>query len=198
MLATAAPLARWIDVFCEPGSPHAFDADEARAVVLAGRAAGLDLRIHGNQLGPGPGVQLAVELGAASVDHCTHLSAADIDALADAAGSTVVTFLPGVEFCTPPPSPTRPTSTGRRLDRAGHRLQPELPLLDAVHDRARRPRDTRQAPLRRDDSRLRPISGVSTSVRSSSAPGDLAVIHAPSYVHLAYRPVRSARALELE
>ena len=70
MLDACAPHARWIDVFCEEG---AFDADQSRAVLEAGRAAGLGLRVHGNQLGPGPGVQLAVELGAASADHCTYL-----------------------------------------------------------------------------------------------------------------------------
>ena len=74
MLAAAAPHARWADVFCEPRSAHAFTAEEARVVLLAARGAGLELRVHGNQLGPGPGVQLAVELGAASVDHCTYLS----------------------------------------------------------------------------------------------------------------------------
>jgi imidazolonepropionase len=86
MLAACAPHARWIDVFCEPASPHAFDGDEARTVLTAGRAAGLELRVHGNQLGHGPGVGLAVELDAASVDHCTYLSASDVDALAG--GST--------------------------------------------------------------------------------------------------------------
>ena len=55
MLHAAAPYARWIDVFCEPHSPHAFDADEARHILKAGAAAGLGLRVHGNQLGPGPG-----------------------------------------------------------------------------------------------------------------------------------------------
>jgi imidazolonepropionase len=70
MLDACAPYARWIDVFCEPASPHAFDADESRSVLAAGRAKGLGLRVHGNQLAPGPGVRLAVELEAASVDHC--------------------------------------------------------------------------------------------------------------------------------
>src|SRR5204863_6646207 len=78
MLAACAPLARWIDVFCERG---AFDADQSRAVLEAGRAAGLVPRIHANQLGHGPGVRLGVELGAASADHCTYLDDADIDAL---------------------------------------------------------------------------------------------------------------------
>src|SRR4029453_349784 len=98
MLAACAPHARWIDVFCEPASAHAFDGDEARAVLMAGRAAGLGLRVHANQLSAGPGVQLAVELGAASADHCTHLSAADIDALAGS--DTVATLLPGAGFST--------------------------------------------------------------------------------------------------
>ena len=112
MLAACAPHARWIDVFCEPASPHAFDGDEARAVLEAGRAAGLGLRVHGNQLGPGPGVALAVELGAASVDHCTYLTDADVDALAG--GDTVATLLPGVEFSTRSPYPD-----ARRLLDAG-------------------------------------------------------------------------------
>src|SRR5215470_12682926 len=75
MLEACAPLSHWIDVFCERG---AFDEDQSRAVLEAGRSAGLGLRVHGNQLGPGPGIRLAVELGAASVDHCTHLTRADV------------------------------------------------------------------------------------------------------------------------
>ncbi len=77
-----------------------------------GRAAGLGLRVHGNQLAAGPGVRLAVELDAASVDHCTHLTDADIDALAG--GDTVATLLPGVEFSTRSPYPD-----ARRLLDAG-------------------------------------------------------------------------------
>src|SRR4051794_27365298 len=100
MLAACAPVARWIDVFCERG---AFDADQSRAVLEAGRAAGLGLRVHGNQLGPGPGVQLAVEMGAASVDHCTYLGDDDVAALA--AGDTVATFLPATDFSTRQPYP---------------------------------------------------------------------------------------------
>jgi imidazolonepropionase len=98
MLAACAPHARWIDVFCERG---AFDADQSRAVLTAGREAGLGLRVHGNQLGTGPGVQLAVELGAASVDHCTYLTAADVDALAGS--DTVATLLPATDFSTRQP-----------------------------------------------------------------------------------------------
>jgi imidazolonepropionase len=100
MLAACAPYARWIDVFCERG---AFDAEQSRAVLEAGRDAGLGLRVHGNQLGPGPGSQLAVEMGAASVDHCTYLDEADIEALAGS--ETVATFLPATDFSTRQPYP---------------------------------------------------------------------------------------------
>ncbi|EFH31503.1 imidazolonepropionase [Streptomyces pristinaespiralis ATCC 25486] len=95
MLDACAPYARWVDVFCEKG---AFDGDQARAILTAGKARGLTPRVHANQLTYGPGVQLAVELEAASADHCTHLTDADMDALANSA--TVATLLPGAEFST--------------------------------------------------------------------------------------------------
>ena len=107
-------LAESIDVFCEPHSAHAFDGDEARTILEAGRAAGLALRVHGNQLGHGPGVRLACELGARSVDHCTFLDDADVEALVAARGTTVATLLPGVEFSTRSPYPD-----GRALIDAG-------------------------------------------------------------------------------
>ena len=194
MLAAAAPLARWIDVFCEPGSPHAFGVDEARAVLLAGRAAGLGLRLHGNQLGPGPGVQLAVELGAASVDHCTYLIDADVDALADAAGTTVATLLPGVEFCTHSPYPD-----AARLLRAGvsvalatdcnpgtcYSSSMSFMIALAVREMGLTPAQALYAAtagsarsLRRTD-----IGQIVVGARA-----DFAVIEAPSYIHLAYRP----------
>ena len=95
MLAAVAPNAKWIDVFCDRG---AFDADQAREILLAGKAAGLAPRIHANQLQQGSGIQLAVELDCASADHCTHFDAADIAALAGS--NTVATLLPGAEFST--------------------------------------------------------------------------------------------------
>jgi imidazolonepropionase len=100
MLDACAPHAKWVDVFCERG---AFGRDEAAAVLAAGAAAGLQPRVHANQLGTGPGVQLAVQAGAASADHCTYLDDADVDALASSA--TVATLLPGVEFSTRHPYP---------------------------------------------------------------------------------------------
>lgn len=202
MLTACAPLARWIDVFCEPHSAHAFDADEARTILTAGRAAGLDVRVHANQFGPGPGVQLAVELGAASVDHCTYLSPADVDALASC--DTVATLLPGVEFATRSPYPN-----GRALIDAGVTValatdcnpgtcySSSMPLMIAlaVREMGFTPAEAlwsataggAQA-LRRDDvGRLLP-----------GARADLAIVEGPSHVYLAYRPgVPLTRALDL-
>ncbi len=200
MLTACAPLARWIDVFCEPASPHAFDGDEARAVLRAGAHAGLGLRVHGNQLAPGPGARLAVELGAASVDHCTHLTGADVDALAD--GDTVATLLPGVEFSTRSPYPD-----ARRLIDAGVTValatdcnpgtcfSSSMPFAIALAVREMGMTTGEAlwaataggaAALRRDD-----IGVVRPGARA-----DLTVLDAPSYVHLAYRPgVPLARSL---
>lgn len=200
MLAACAPHARWIDVFCEPLSPHAFDEAEARAVLVAGREAGLGLRVHGNQLGPGPGVALAVELGAASVDHCTHLTWSDIDALAG--GQTVATLLPGVEFSTRSAYPD-----ARALLRAGVPValatdcnpgtcySSSMPFMIAlaVREMGMTPAEalwsaTRggAAALRRED-----IGALAPGMRA-----DLCVLDAPSHLHLAYRPgVPIARAL---
>jgi imidazolonepropionase len=109
MLEACAPYARWIDVFCDEG---AFDYDQSKAILQAGIAAGLLPRIHANQLSQGRGVELAVELGCASADHCTHLSAHDIDLLAGS--NTVATLLPGAEFSTRSEYPD-----ARRLIEAG-------------------------------------------------------------------------------
>jgi imidazolonepropionase len=109
MLAAVVPHVQWIDAFCEVG---AFDVEESREVLLAGRAAGLGLRLHGNQLGYSGGVELAVELGCASVDHCNHLSTHDIDALASS--STVATLLPACDLST-----REPMAPARQLIDAG-------------------------------------------------------------------------------
>jgi len=204
MLAACAPHARWADVFCEPASPHAFDGDEAHDVLVAAAAAGLGLRVHGNQLGHGPGVQLAVELGAASVDHCTYLSDADVDALADAASTTVATLLPGVEFCTrsPYPDAARLLAAGVSIALAtdcnpGTCYSSSLPfvLALAVREMGLTPGQAVHAAtagsarsLRRDD-----VGRLVVGARA-----DLTVLDAPSHVHLSYRAgVPIARALDL-
>jgi imidazolonepropionase len=202
MLEACAPFARWVDVFCEPASPHAFDGPASRAVLEAGRAAGLGLRVHGNQLGPGPGVQLAVELAAASVDHCTYLTDADVEALVS--GDTVATLLPGVEFSTRQPYPD-----ARRLLDAGVTValatdcnpgtcfssSMSICIALAVREMRMTPVEAvwaatagGAAALRRDD-----VGRLGVGARA-----DLCVLEAPSYRHLAYRPgVPLVRALDI-
>ncbi|RHA44353.1 imidazolonepropionase, partial [Cellulomonas rhizosphaerae] len=202
MLTACAPHARWADVFCEPASPVAFDGDEARAVLEAARSAGLGLRVHGNQLGHGPGVQLAVELGAASVDHCTFLTEEDIAALAGT--DTVATLLPGVEFSTRSPYPD-----ARRLLDAGVEValasdcnpgtcfSTSMPLMIAlaVREMGMTIAEALRAAtlggahaLRRDD-----IGHLRVGARAH-----LAVLDSPTYRHLAYRPgVPIARGVSL-
>jgi imidazolonepropionase len=194
MLVAAAPYARWIDVFCEPHSPHAFDADEARQILTAGAAVGLGLRVHGNQLGPGPGVQLAVELGAASVDHCTYLDDVDVDALADAAETTVATLLPGVEFCTrsPYPDASRLIAAGVSIALAtdcnpGTCYSSSMPWVIslAVREMGLTPAQALYAATAGSAKSLR-RTDIGRLVVGDRA--DLTVLDAPSYLYLAYRP----------
>jgi imidazolonepropionase len=202
MLEAAAPYARWIDVFCEPRSPHAFDGDEARHILEAGAAVGLGLRVHGNQLGAGPGIQLAVELGAASVDHCTYLEAADVDALAAAADTTVATLLPGVEFCTRSPYPDADVLLAAGVSVAlatdcnpGTCYSSSMPWVIslAVREMGMTPAQALFAATAGSARSLR-RTDIGRLVVGNRA--DLAVLDAPSYLHLAYRPgVPIARAL---
>ncbi|MBX3099258.1 MAG: imidazolonepropionase [Salinibacterium sp.] len=189
MLDACAPHSRWIDVFCETG---AFTVDESRRILEAGIARGLGARVHAAQLGESDGVRLAVELGAASVDHCTYLSDADIDALASS--GTVATLLPGVEFSTKHPYPD-----ARRLIDAGVTVAiasdcnpgssytTSMPLVVALAVREMGMTPTEAiaaatlggaAALRRAD-----IGNLRVGARA-----DLAILASPSYVHLAYRP----------
>jgi len=189
MLAACAPHARWIDVFCETG---AFDVDQSRAVLLAGRAAGLGLRVHGNQLGPGPGVLLAVELGAASVDHCTFLEAADIEALAG--GETVATFLPAADFSTRQPYPD-----ARRVIDAGapyaiatncnpgssYTTSMSFCIALAVRDLRM---SIEEALLAATLGGARALRRADLGRLSVGSRADVVLLDAPSYSHLVYRP----------
>jgi imidazolonepropionase len=189
MLAACAPHVRWIDAFCERG---AFDADQCRRVLEAGRAAGLGLRLHANQLGPGPGVQLAVELGCASADHCTYLTDADVEALAGS--DTVATFLPATDFSTrqPYPDARRVIDAGATVALAtncnpGSSFTTSMSFVVAlaVRDLRMTPTEALRAAtlggaraLRRDD-----VGWLGPGSRA-----DLVVLDAPSYTHLVYRP----------
>ncbi|MFJ7208752.1 imidazolonepropionase [Streptomyces sp. NPDC098789] len=191
MLAACAPYARWVDVFCEKG---AFDGDQARAILTAGAAAGLIPRIHANQLSHGPGVQLAVELEAASADHCTHLTDADVDALGQGAATTVATLLPGAEFSTRAqwPDARRLLAAGATVALStdcnpGSSYTSSMPFCIALAVR-----DMGMTP---DEALWSATAGGARALRRTDigalTPGaraDLALLDAPSHVHLAYRP----------
>lgn len=194
MLDACAPQARWVDVFCDRG---AFDADEAREVLTAGMARGLVARVHANQLQHGPGVQVAVEVGAASADHCTHLSDADVLALADSTDTpttTVATLLPGAEFSTrsPYPDARRLLDAGAMVALAtdcnpGTSFTTSMPLCIALA--------VREMHMTVAEALWAATVGGATALRRTDVgritvggPADLLALDAPSYVHLAYRP----------
>jgi len=189
MLDACARHSRWVDVFCERG---AFTPEESRRVLAAGIARGLLPRVHGNQLGHGEGVQLAVALGAASVDHCTYLSDDDVTALAGS--DTVATLLPGVEFSTRQPYPDARRLLDARVTVAlasdcnpGSSFTSSMPLMIALAVREMG-MTTAEAvwaataggarALRRDD-----VGAIAPGLRA-----DLVVLDAPTRTHLAYRP----------
>lgn len=204
MLAAALPYAKWIDVSCEPANPHAFDVEESRRIMAAGVEAGLGVRVHANHLTAGPGVALAVEFGAASVDDCAYLSAADVEALVGARETTVATLLPSVAF-----SARTPFADARALVDAGASValatgynpgtgcSTSMPfaIALAVHEMGMTPAEALRAAtltaakaVRRDDVGLIRVGGRA----------DLAVLDAPTYLHLPYRPgVPIAKTLEV-
>ncbi|MBF6084857.1 imidazolonepropionase [Nocardia cyriacigeorgica] len=189
MIPKCAPHAKWIDVFCEQG---AFDRDQAHTVLTAGIAHGLIPRVHGNQLRQGPGVQLAVELGAASVDHVTHVNAADIDALAQS--DTVATLLPGADFCTRSSYPDARALLDAGVTVAlgadcnpGTSYTTSLPFCIAIAVR-----DMHMTP---DEAVWAATAGGARALQRSDVgaltPGaraDALALDAPSHLHLAYRP----------
>ena len=209
MLAAVRPFVRWADVFCERG---AFDEDQSRRVLQACRDAGLGLRVHGNQLGVGPGVKLAVEFGAASVDHVNYLSGADVDALVaswagwDGAGAgrgTVATCLPACDLST-----RQQLAPGRELLDAGVPLAlasncnpgtsytssmafcvttAVLQMGLSVHEAVRAATYGGALALGRESGNdadgERAVGSIAVGHRA-----DLHLLNAPSATHLAYRP----------
>ena len=189
MLDACAPLADWCDVFCEP---RVFDAAHARSVLSSARAKGLGLRLHANQLEPGPGATLAAELGATSADHLTHLTDEDIAALADA--GVVATLLPAAEFST-----RSPYAPARRLLDAGVTValatdcNPGTSYTTSMgFVIALACREMRMAP---DEALHAATAGGAAAlarddigVVAPGAQGDLVVLDAATPVHLAYRP----------
>ncbi len=188
MLDAVADVATAIDAFCEDG---AFDEDQCREVLTAGKARGLGVHVHANQLRQGPGVQLAAELGALSADHCTHLSDEDVVALRDA--GVVAVLVPAAEFSTA--SPYAPAQ--RLLDAGvtvalatdcnpGTSFTTSMPFVVALGCR-----ELGMTPL--EALRAATLGGAAALGADAGhlrvgARADLVVLDAPSPTWLAYRP----------
>jgi imidazolonepropionase len=189
MLGACASEVRWADVFCERG---AFSVDEARAILLSARVAGLGVRLHGNQLGDTGGVALALELDAASVDHCTFVNDVDVEALAGS--STVATLLPGAEFSTrsPYPSARRLLDAGVRVALAtdcnpGTSYVTNMGFVIALA--------VREMGMSVDEALWAATLGGASALRRGDignlalgSRADLVILDAPRAAHLAYRP----------
>ena len=189
MLDACAPHARWVDVFCDRG---AFDADQAREVLRAGMARGLQPRVHANQLQHGDGIRVAAEVGAASADHCTFATDEDLALLADS--GTVATLLPGAEFSTRAayPDARRFIAAGVTVALAtdcnpGSSYTTSMPFCIAVA--------VRDMHLTPDEAVWSATAGGAAALRRTDvgrvavgARADLVSLDAPSHVHLAYRP----------
>ena len=189
MLDACALESKWVDVFCDTG---AFSVDEARRVLVAGVARGLQPRVHANQLGDSGGVMLALEVDAASVDHCTYLSDHEVEALA--ASRTVATLLPGADFSTKAPYP----SARRLLDAGvvvalatdcnpGTSYVTSMPFVIALA--------VREMGMTFDEALWAVTRGGALALRRSDighlgigARADLVILDAPRAAHLAYRP----------
>ena len=189
MLDACAPRARWIDVFCERG---AFDGAEAARVLAAGQAKGLLARVHAGQLGPGPGVEVAVRAGAASADHCTFLTTLDVEALASS--PTVATLLPAVEFSCRQPYPDARglLAAGATVALAtdcnpGSCFTSSMALCVALA--------VREMHLTTEEAVWSATAGGARALRRTDvghlgvgARADLLMLDAPSHAYLAYRP----------
>jgi imidazolonepropionase len=189
MLEAVAPHAKWIDVFCDRG---AFSPDQTRQILKAGIAKGLLPRLHANQLEPGEGIKVGVELGAASVDHISHFNDSDIAALANS--KTVATFLPGAEFSTRSKYPdARPIleagiSVAIASDcNPGSSYTTNMPLIIALA--------VREMFFTPEQALWSATKGGALALRRDDvghlgigAKANFAVLSSNSYLHLAYRP----------
>ena len=189
MLDSVLPFAKWIDVFCDQG---AFDVDQSRQILQAGIDKGLLPRIHANQLAPGAGVQLAVELDCASADHCTHLSDKDIEALAGS--NTVATLVPGAEFSTRAtyPNAAKLFDAGVNVALAtdcnpgsSYTTSMAFCIALAIREMGFSPEQALWSATMGGAKALRRTDVGSLAVGQSA---DLVILNAPSYLHFGYRP----------
>ena len=189
MLEAVAPYAKWIDAFCDN---EAFTVEEAREIILAGQAKGLLGRLHGNQLGDTGGIELAIELGLVSVDHCTYATDVQLESLA--ASKTVATLLPGAEFSTrsPYPDARRFFEKGVKVALAtdfnpGSSYISSMPFVMAiaVRDMHFTPEQALVAATKGGADALRRTDVGHLGIGGRA---DIVILNAPTYEYIAYRP----------
>jgi imidazolonepropionase len=189
MITQVKPYAKWIDVFCDKG---AFATEQARKILLAGKAAGLLPRLHANQLAQGDGIALGVEVGAASVDHISHFNNGDIELLQKS--KTVATFLPAAEFSTRSnyPDARRMIEAGITVALAsdcnpGSSYTTNMPFVMAlaVRDMFFTPEQALWSATKGGALALQRDDVGHLSVGSKA---DFVILKESSYIHLAYRP----------
>lgn len=189
IIPAAEGKAKWIDVFCETG---AFTEDQTRRIIEAGKAVGMKPRLHANQLTEGGALKLGAELGCVSVDHATFASDEDLAVLAEA--GTVVTLLPSIEFSTrqPYPDARRYVDAGVRLAIAsdcnpGSGFSNSMPFVIAIGVRDMH-FTVEQAVWAATAGGANALQRTDVGHLGVGARADLAILDAPSYRHLAYRP----------
>ena len=189
MLPAAKGIAKFVDVFCETG---AFTVDESREILAAARELGFERKIHANQLGQSDSIKLALEINAVSADHVTHFTDEDVKDLADSA--IVATLLPATEFSTnsPYPDAKRLINAGLKVAIAtncnpGSSFTTSMPFCIAVA--------VREMNFSIEEALWSATKGGALALGDNSrgslqvgGRADFAILDAPSYVHLAYRP----------
>lgn len=189
MLDAVADRVAFVDVFCDT---EAFTVSETRRIAEAAQERGLALRVHADQLAHTGGAALAAEVGAVAVDHLDYSSDEDLVSLARA--GTVAVLLPGVSY-----SMREPPPDGRRAWDAGLTVAIATDCNPGTSYIETMPFIISLAVV---TSGMTPDEAVWSATRGGAlalglhdrgvvAPrhlGDLVVLDAPSYDHLAYRP----------
>lgn len=189
MLDAVADRVAFVDVFCDTA---AFTVSETRRIAEAAQERGLALRVHADQLAHTGGAALAAEVGAVAVDHLDYSSDEDLVSLARA--GTVAVLLPGVSY-----SMREPPPDGRRAWDAGLTVAIATDCNPGTSYIETMPFIISLAVV---TSGMTPDEAVWSATRGGAlalglhdrgvvAPrhlGDLVVLDAPSYDHLAYRP----------
>ena len=180
-------VAQFVDVFCEEG---VFSVEQSRRVLQAGKAAGMTPKVHAEELARIGGTKLAAEVGAASADHLLHSTEDDVEALVE--NDVVPVLLPGTAF-----GLGADYADARTFLEAGADVAIATDFNPNCYSQSR----GFAASLSCVEMGMTPAEALvaATSNAASAldlpddhgtlregAPGDMAVVDAPTYVHVPY------------